>query len=293
VDWISNVHSARQRFRQAQIQAKRNVANERAIQRRQLFAHEASSEEGSLPPTARRKFDGNKPKSHDETVAASGDVTTALQRTLRLLQTEVQRSHFAQEILEQSTESLKQLGAQYSDLDSLLASSKGLLSTLVTSTKSDTWYLETTFYLLIGTIAWLVFRRFLYGPLWWLVWLPLKLTFRWLLFPLLGLATTSRSVTGSGGIPSVVSGSTIASISMSGNPSTATGTDAADRKDDKLSESLEKVAQSIETDAQAVESKEEKFRGDGTKLVDSDAPRNPKKRVMEVPKVESENKDEL
>jgi len=32
--------------------------------------------------------------------------------------------------------------------------------------------------MLLATIAWLIFRRFLYGPLWWLVWLPIKLSWR-------------------------------------------------------------------------------------------------------------------
>ena len=80
--------------------------------------------------------------------------------------------------LEQSTETLQALTENYSDISSLLSNSRSLLSTLVRSQKSDTWYLETAFYVLVGTIIWLIFRRFLYGPLWWLVWLPLKLFFR-------------------------------------------------------------------------------------------------------------------
>jgi protein transport protein SEC20 len=57
----------------------------------------------------------------------------------------------------------------------LLNNSKNLLGTLLRSQKSDTWYLETAFYILSATIAWLVFRRLIYGPAWWLVWFPLKL----------------------------------------------------------------------------------------------------------------------
>lgn len=38
--------------------------------------------------------------------------------------------------------------------------------------------METAFYILVGTIAWLLFRRILYYPLWLLVWIPIKLVYR-------------------------------------------------------------------------------------------------------------------
>lgn len=60
----------------------------------------------------------------------------------------------------------------------MLSSSKQLVATLVRSRKSDTWYLQTSLYMLFVTLAWLVFRRWLYGPVWWIVWLPLRLVFR-------------------------------------------------------------------------------------------------------------------
>jgi len=94
------------------------------------------------------------------------------------MQSELSRSRFAQETLEQSTAALGDLGEKYSDLNSLLASSRTLVTTLLKSQKSDTWYLETTFYILITTLIWLVFRRWLYGPISWFIIWPLKLLFR-------------------------------------------------------------------------------------------------------------------
>jgi len=105
-------------------------------------------------------------------------VTAALRRTHQLMQSELSRSRFAQETLEQSTAALGDLGEKYSDLNSLLASSRTLVTTLLKSQKSDTWYLETTFYILITTLIWLVFRRWLYGPISWFIIWPLKLLFR-------------------------------------------------------------------------------------------------------------------
>lgn len=80
--------------------------------------------------------------------------------------------------LEQSKAALASLTESYSNLDTLLSSSRTLVSTLIHSQKSDTWYLETAFYILASTILWLIFRRFLYGPLWWFLWFPIKLFFR-------------------------------------------------------------------------------------------------------------------
>ncbi|OAQ98197.1 hypothetical protein LLEC1_02302 [Akanthomyces lecanii] len=65
----------------------------------------------------------------------------------------------------------------------MLGKSRELLGTLLRSQKSDTWYLQTAFYMLAVTGAWLVFRRLLYGPVWWLVLFPLRI--------LLGVGSTA------------------------------------------------------------------------------------------------------
>lgn len=114
----------------------------------------------------------------EQTVAASNDVTQTLRQTYDLMASELSRSEFAHKTLQESTAALAQLNESYAGLDTLLATSRDLLGTLWKSQKTDTWYLETSFYALGATIAWLVFRRWIYGPAWWLVWLPLKLVFR-------------------------------------------------------------------------------------------------------------------
>lgn len=111
-------------------------------------------------------------------VAASSDLTGSLHRARQLVQDELARSMTLHEALGTSTSQLRQLGSTYGRMEDLLTSSRDLLGVLLKSTKSDTWYLETTFYMLAATLAWLVFRRWLYGPAWWLVWLPLRLVFR-------------------------------------------------------------------------------------------------------------------
>ena len=112
---------------------------------------------------------------------------------------ELQRSQFARETLESSTRSLGQLGESYGNLDRLLRSSRSLVGTLITSQKSDTWYLESAFLVLSVTIGWLVFRRLLYGPGWWLLYLPLRLLLRTGLLFVQGIAGVLVAVSGAAG----------------------------------------------------------------------------------------------
>ncbi|CRK40958.1 hypothetical protein BN1723_015818, partial [Verticillium longisporum] len=112
-----------------------------------------------------------------QTVGAASNVTSSLRRTHDLIAAELARSEFAHQTLTESSAALAQLDESYGSLEGMLASSKDLLGTLVKSQKSDTWYLQTAMYMLLSTGAWLVFRRFLYGPAWWLVWLPIRMLY--------------------------------------------------------------------------------------------------------------------
>ncbi|KAL8370614.1 hypothetical protein RB595_000809 [Gaeumannomyces hyphopodioides] len=117
---------------------------------------------------------GSNSSKGDKVVGAATDVTASLQRTHDLMAAELARSAYAAQALAESTAALRELDDRYTGLDGMLAASRSLLGTLVRSQKSDTWYLRTTLYLLLATAAWLVFRRLLYGPLWWLLWVPLR-----------------------------------------------------------------------------------------------------------------------
>jgi protein transport protein SEC20 len=220
------------------------------------------------------------------------------------MQGELSRSRFAQETLEQSTTALADLGEKYSDLNTLLANSKNLVSTLLKSTKSDTWYLETTFYILITTLVWLIFRRWLYGPLtWFLVW-PLKLVFR-VLAGVFGLATASTAATTSASTTLIVKSSATGAI-----PTYPAGAQAqqpyfrvggggrgymhAGNKDPsppnsysasvgKMAENKQQQQEEVPDHPQFREPRKDDEgpvrRGDGTVLKESDKPRNPKKKM--------------
>jgi protein transport protein SEC20 len=151
------------------------------------FDPKTRSNTSSPVPGQRRNEKKAALTQEEREVNASRDVTLALRRTHDIMASELSRSQFAHDILNESTLALKELGETYSVLDTMLSSSKNLLGTLLRSQKSDTWYLETAFYVLSVTIAWLLFRRLLYGPLWWLLWFPLRIFFGSLIGVLTGI----------------------------------------------------------------------------------------------------------
>ena len=211
-----DLKSARHSFRRAQLDAKRYADAQRAQERAELFAPppplvssdtEATANGTTTPPSrpasraTRHTQQTHKHLTQDDlTLAASTDVTNALRRTHDLLQSSVEQSQFASETLATSTAALASLSEKYSSLDTVLASSRSLVSSLIRSQKSDTWYLETAFWLCVGTLGWLIFRRWIYGPMWWLVWLPLK----WMWWAMAGIASSPPSAASSVSISKIM-----------------------------------------------------------------------------------------
>ncbi|KAK4997444.1 Protein transport protein sec20 [Elasticomyces elasticus] len=207
--------SARISFRRAQLTAKRAAESAKRQERAALFsaliAAPATENDEPLPIAhiKRNQHHPNKPLSqNDLLINASSDVTVSLRRTHQLMQSELSRSRFAQETLDQSTAALAELGDRYTDLDTLLSNSRSLLRTLVTSQKSDTWYLKTALYLLVATISWLAFRRFIYGPAWWFIYQPLRLVYWFSTSILYAVFGTISSVFSSKHSPSLLSTTT-------------------------------------------------------------------------------------
>ncbi|KPM34416.1 hypothetical protein AK830_g12156 [Neonectria ditissima] len=180
-------------FRKARLSAKNSLVQAQRLERELLvrsYSQPSSRTSSPLPGEVRapavarqrHQFSQQHEQSSlteddQQIVGASSNVTSALRRTHDLIAAELDRSEYAHQTLTESSAALKQLNESYGDLDTMLASSKDLLGTLLRSQKSDTWYLQTAMYMLMVTGAWLVFRRILYGPLWWLVWLPVRLLF--------------------------------------------------------------------------------------------------------------------
>ncbi|KAL6403374.1 protein transport membrane glycoprotein Sec20 [Ilyonectria robusta] len=185
--------SCRLSFRKARLSAKNSLVQAQRLERELLirsYSQSASGTSSPLPgeekvpviarPTrqpSQQQHQSSLTEDDQQIVGASSNMTSALRRTHDLIAAELERSEYAHQTLTESSAALKQLNDSYGDLDSMLASSKDLLGTLLRSQKSDTWYLQTAMYMLMVTGAWLVFRRILYGPMWWLIWLPMRLIF--------------------------------------------------------------------------------------------------------------------
>ncbi|KAK4220139.1 protein transport protein sec20 [Rhypophila decipiens] len=203
----SEIKSCHSSFRKAQLSARNNLLAAQRLERQLLLSALSPPQPASpalsgrsSPTTATataaaptsptsipspnlfkshlRRHKSTKPNKENNVVNASTDVTEALRRTHNLITGELEKSAFARQTLAESTEALKELNKNYEGIDSLLSKSRTLVGTLLKSQKSDTWYLQTAFYILLCTLCWLVFRRFLYGPLWWIVWFPLRSAFR-------------------------------------------------------------------------------------------------------------------
>ena len=200
--------SARTRYRSAQLSALRNI--ELAAQRtraehlaylRTLCTTSAPTATAttSQAPLIQRHRPARDPNATDADLAltAATDVTSSLRRTHAALAAEVSRSRFAHETLASSNAALAELDARYSSLDAMLGRARGLLGTLLRSQKSDTWYLETACWCLGVTIAWLLFRRLVYGPVMWLLVWPLQLWWRVVMW---GLGVAWGIVAGRGAI---------------------------------------------------------------------------------------------
>jgi protein transport protein SEC20 len=287
--------------------AKRSVKEAQRAERDLLLQSylEPRSNTSSPAPGQHRRIQKTAELSKDEkTVNASSDVTLALRRTHDMMTAELSRSQFAHDTLKESTAALAQLSETYSTLDTLLSSSKNLLGTLLRSQKSDTWYLETAFYVLLATIAWLVFRRFLYGPFWWLLWFPLKMFFKgWAgVFMAMGLiGGSSVSVSSVVGRETVVhnsamgrapratiSGARVPSVNVGGG-----GRGAPQRPDESVSEQVGRIIDESSKEQPVDEGLSE----DPGENQESEAQRNPRKRMWEedndAAKEEQRKKDEL
>ncbi|KAJ4858798.1 sec20 domain-containing protein [Trichoderma breve] len=178
----SELASYRATLRKARLSAKKNLERARRLERElmvQSFVEPISETNTSAGGSTEehRQLQSSLSEEDRQTVGAASNVTNALRRTHALIAAELSKSEFAHQTLTESSAALKQLDQSYTSLDGMLASSRDLLGTLLRSQKSDTWYLQTALYMLMVTAGWLVFRRLLYGPLWWLVWLPLRILF--------------------------------------------------------------------------------------------------------------------
>lgn len=319
--------ASRSHFRRAQLTAKKNSDAAKQKERELVFASLSnpppsadpsqpvfSNEEARTSLFAGRRALAQKSKGTqaDLELSASTSVTASLRRTHDLLSTELSRSRFARETFEESSAALAELGERYTDLDTVLAKSRDLLGTLLRSQKSDTWYLETAFYILCGTLIWLVFRRLLLGPfirlplfvVRWFLWKPfvIFLNLTGILYSSNPGAVQSADVPAGPRTPLIVKNSargvatpvpkmSAGAAKERGVPAGMGGGGAKVGQDEGVAEKIGRMA---EESQQQAEGQQPVQRGDGTVLKERGTePRNPRKKVFEDDGSGSGGRDEL
>ena len=312
---VEDLKGSRSHFRRAQLTAKKASEAAKQKERELVFASLQNPPQSDLPNGT---ADGTNPQQPDLfagrralaqkskltkeelEVDAASTVTASLRRTHDLLSTELSRSRFAQETFDQSTAALEELGEHYSNLDTILSNSRNLLGTLLRSQKSDTWYLETAFYILIATLVWLIFRRILLGPfirlplflLRWFVWKPFLL-----FLSVTGILTADPAAAGATDVagprtPLIVKNSAKGSATPIGSmgdqqrrgvPVGAGGAGAKMQPAPEMVEKIGKMAEESAKGNQAGGEKEAERRADGTVLEErGEVKRNPKKKMFEA-----------
>jgi protein transport protein SEC20 len=281
----------RSQFRKAQLQAKRTADASARKERAQLFAGLSNTDpDSSTVPRRRKAQDG---QGDDAVRDAAQDVTEALRRTHQRMTVELQRGEFARSTLQRSSQALQSLNQSYGSLDDLFKTSRGLITSLAKSNKSDTWYLETALWILVATVIWLFFRRIVYGPFKLLVWFPASWVLRAVyaivnvvLSVFAGSAAQTGSVTSSRVLASG-KGATRHADMPAPSMNVGGGGKSGERQDGKGAAKQENLADQVGKMAEDKQAEERQ----GTVLRDRrpDEPKNPKKKMWEEPV----GKDEL
>ncbi|CAK7221387.1 Protein transport protein sec20 [Sporothrix curviconia] len=309
---------ARRAFRRAQLAARRHREDAQREMHRQILAsyieeidededkdgdeeNENENKDSDEEHTA-RSYIRTRPatlaaKHTSPTTSAAADVTAALRQTHARIAGEVARSDFAAQTLAESSRALAELGDKYGsggassggDINSSLKSAGNLVRGLVAAHKSDTWYLQTAMYMVAATIVWLLFRRLLYGPLWLLVWWPVRTVFgtaAWV-----GRAGTGGSGSGKNAVSSVSIGESplttvVTSVAMvTGSvPAEAHATEAAQASGSLVEEVGRVIDESYASDTTATSE---------ASLSSTEEAPNPKKRMWEEPVEAAKHEEQL
>lgn len=100
-----------------------------------------------------------KKASGDRAEAASEEVTSALQRTVALMSTELEKSGFSAQLLEESSEGLAQISEAYQSFGSLLRNSVDLIKQMERQELWDLGVLVASLSFFVGCIAYILYVR--------------------------------------------------------------------------------------------------------------------------------------
>ncbi|PCH35279.1 Sec20-domain-containing protein [Wolfiporia cocos MD-104 SS10] len=165
-EFRGSLNSLKKDFRAAML------ASKRAIDAKQL----SSREELLRSSAVREKQDLNEKVTEDALMKANNDVTQALQRTIALMQGELERSVLSTQLLESSTSSLRSASSTHDVLDSVLVTSKHLITALEKSDWLDRMLILAGLAFFLLVIAFILKQRLVDRGIrlafWWTRFLP-------------------------------------------------------------------------------------------------------------------------
>ncbi|KAL4079393.1 Sec20-domain-containing protein [Scleroderma citrinum] len=204
------------------------LASKRAIDAQQRSHRE---ELLSLPPTINEKASstpGNAKTTEDALMTATNNVTETLQRTMGLMQKELERSVLSAQLLESSTATLQSASQKHDSLSNLLGSSRELITALEQTDTLDRLLIGAALVFFVLVVLFILEQRILEKSL--------RIAFWWTRFVSLPSWSSERSevnivekgtTLGRTAIASVVSSSTVVAASATLIPTLTQVTDAA------------------------------------------------------------------
>jgi len=126
--FYNDLKGIKSELRNALLVSKRKIDSQNASNREELFRSNAVSDEKAVSGEKTTK---------DALMKANTDVTEALQRTINLMQGELERSVLSTQMLDTSTATLRSTSNTYDTLDNILTTSKQLVTALEKADRMD------------------------------------------------------------------------------------------------------------------------------------------------------------
>ncbi|KAI0760180.1 Sec20-domain-containing protein [Fomes fomentarius] len=156
----------RKDMRAAVLTSKRTIDAQQSSRREELLRSSAVREKQTL----------NEKVTEDALMKANNDVTEALQRTIGLMQGELERSVLSTQLLESSTAALKSTSSTHDVLDSLMTTSKHLITALEKSDWMDRMLIFAGLIFFVLVVLFILKQRLvdrgLRIALWWTRFIP-------------------------------------------------------------------------------------------------------------------------
>ncbi|EED83128.1 predicted protein [Postia placenta Mad-698-R] len=210
-------------FRAALVSLKKDTRAALLASKRAIDSKQVSNRDELLRSSAvREKQDLNEKVTEDALMKANTDVTEALQRTLTLMQGELEKSVLSIQLLDSSTAALRSTLSTHDVLDGLLTTSKHLITALEKSDWLDRMLVLAGLVFFVLTVAFILKQRLVDRSLriafWWTRFLPDFSSDAGLLYAEEGKRAVSSAVSSVVATTSAVAGS-VAAVTASATPS--------------------------------------------------------------------------